>query len=69
VLGVLGLAAVLRPRAVGGGALETIAWLTIVSVVMVAALWTGRKLSRVEGGLFAASEVVRWVPGLLGVSG
>jgi cation:H+ antiporter len=33
---------------------------------MVAALWTGRRLSRPEGGLFVASEVVRWALGLLG---
>ena len=31
---------------------------------MVAALWTGRQLSRPEGGLFALSEVGRWVLGL-----
>jgi cation:H+ antiporter len=69
VLGVLGLAALLRPLAVGGGALETTAWLVVVSVVMVAALWTGRKLSRPEGALFALSEAVRWVLGLLGLLG
>ncbi|MFC6736697.1 sodium:calcium antiporter, partial [Halolamina salina] len=43
-----------------------LAWLAAVSLVMVAALWTGRELSRLEGGLFAGSEVVRWVLGLLG---
>ncbi len=67
VLGVLGVAAAIRPLSVGGAALETIAWLTVISVVMVAALWTGRKLSRAEGGLFAASEILRWVLGLLGL--
>jgi cation:H+ antiporter len=66
LLGVLGLAATLRPLSAGGVALPTVAWLTVVSVVMVAALWTGRRLSRPEGGLFAASEVVRWALGLLG---
>ena len=58
LLGVLGLAAALRPLSAGGAALPT--------VVMVAALWTGRRLSRPEGGLFVASEVVRWALGLLG---
>lgn len=64
--GILGVAAVVRPLAVGAPTLETLAWLAGVSVVMVAALWTGRELSRVEGGLFAGSEVLRWVLGLLG---
>jgi cation:H+ antiporter len=36
---------------------------------MVAALRTGRRLSRPEGAVFAASEVGRWVLGLLGVLG
>jgi cation:H+ antiporter len=35
----------------------------------VAALWTGRKLSRIEGVLFALSEAVRWAFGLLGIPG
>jgi cation:H+ antiporter len=69
MLGILGFAAALRPLTVGGAALETAAWLAVVSVVMVAALWTGRRLSRLEGGLFAVSEAVRWVLGLLGLVG
>jgi len=66
MLGILGLAAVVQPLAVGDAALWTLAWLAVVSVVMVAALWTGRQLSRPEGGLFALSEAIRWVLGLLG---
>ncbi|MXR40589.1 calcium/sodium antiporter [Halobaculum sp. WSA2] len=69
MLGVLGLGAVVRPLSFGTVALESVAWLTVVTVVMVAALWTGRRLSRPEGGLFAASEVGRWVLGLLGLVG
>ncbi len=65
LLGVLGPAASLRPLSAGGAALPAVAWPTVVSVVMVAAPWTGRRLSRPEGGLFAASEAVRWVLGLL----
>ena len=66
VFGILGLAATLRPLAVDAAAVEAVAWLLAVSVVMVAALWTGRRLSRMEGGLFVLSEVVRWALGLLG---
>jgi cation:H+ antiporter len=69
MLGILGVAALLRPLGFGAVALETLAWLTAVTVVLVAALWTGRQLSRPEGALFAASEAVRWVLGLLGVLG
>ena len=69
MLGVMGLAATIRPLSVGGAALENVAWLTVVAVVMVAALWTGRQLSRPEGGLFAGSELVRWALGLLGILG
>jgi len=69
VLGILGVAAVVRPLSFGPVALETVAWLTVLSVVMVAALWTGRRLSRPEGALFAASEVVRWALGLVGLVG
>jgi cation:H+ antiporter len=69
VLGILGLAAVVRPLSFGAVALETVAWLAVVAALMVAALWTGRRLSRPEGALFAASELARWVLGLLGVVG
>jgi cation:H+ antiporter len=69
MLGILGLAAVVRPFSFGAVALESVAWLTVLAVVMVAALWTGRQLSRPEGALFATSEVGRWVLGLLGLVG
>ncbi|SEO62045.1 cation:H+ antiporter [Halogranum amylolyticum] len=66
IVGIMGLAAVIRPLAVGPAALETVGWLLGVSVVMVAALWSGRVLSRVEGALFAGSELVRWALNLFG---
>ena len=69
LLGIMGLAAVIRPLAFAPTVLESVAWLVAVVLVMVAALWTGRRLSRWEGGLFAASEVGRWVLGLLGLVG
>ncbi|NHX36617.1 MULTISPECIES: calcium/sodium antiporter [Halolamina] len=65
LLVVLGLAATINPLSVSAAALSTLAWLAAITVLVVAALWTGRKLSRVEGGLLAGSEVVRWVLGLL----
>ncbi|WP_144923234.1 calcium/sodium antiporter [Halorubrum salsamenti] len=69
VLGILGIAALLRPLAVGGAAIETLLWLTVLTVLMVAALWSGRRLSRTEGALFVCSELARWVLGLLRIFG
>jgi cation:H+ antiporter len=69
VLGALGVGAIIRPLSFGGVALESVAWLVVVTVVVVAALWTGRQLSRPEGALFAVSEVGRWGLGLLGLFG
>jgi cation:H+ antiporter len=69
LLGIMGVAAVVRPLSFPPVVLESVAWLLVVTVVMVAALWTGRQLSRPEGALFAASEVGRWVLGLLGLVG
>jgi cation:H+ antiporter len=69
ITGILGLATVLRPLAVSGLVLETIAWLAGISVLIVAVLWTGKVLSRLEGALLAASEIVRWVLGMLGLVG
>lgn len=66
VLGVLGLGAALRPLTVGGPLFGTLAWLLAVSVAVVAAMWTGRRLSRAEGGLLTLSEAGRWLLGLLG---
>ncbi|SMO43446.1 hypothetical protein SAMN06264867_10293 [Halorubrum cibi] len=69
MLGVLGVAAAIRPLTVGGVAMETLLWLTVLTVFMVAALWSGRRLSRPEGALFLLSEVARWVLGLLRIFG
>jgi len=69
VLGIMGLGAMLRPLSFGAVALESVAWLVAVSAAIVAALWTGRQLSRPEGGLLACSGLARWVLGLLGLVG
>ncbi|AXG09519.1 calcium/sodium antiporter [Haloplanus rubicundus] len=69
VTGILGVSALVRPLVVSGTALETLAWLAAVTVLMVAALWTKRQLSRIEGALLAGSELCRWVLSLLRVFG
>ncbi|ELZ76803.1 calcium/sodium antiporter [Haloferax volcanii] len=65
ITGIVGVAAVARPLAVSASALGTFAWLVAVTLLIVAALWTGRVLSRVEGAFFATSEVTRWILGLI----
>lgn len=69
ITGILGVAAVIRPLVVSGLALETLAWLAGISLLMVAALWTKRELSRAEGALFTVSEVGRWILGIFGLVG
>ncbi|WP_380681231.1 calcium/sodium antiporter [Salinigranum sp. GCM10025319] len=69
LLAILGIGAILRPLVVAPAALETLAWLVVIVVAAVGAMWSGRRLSRAEGGLFALSEVGRWVLGLLGILG
>ncbi|WP_049967773.1 sodium:calcium antiporter [Haloferax prahovense] len=65
ITGIVGVAAVASPLAVSGSALGTFAWLVAVTLLIVAALWTGRVLSRLEGAFFATSEVTRWILGLI----
>ncbi|WP_435069906.1 calcium/sodium antiporter [Haloplanus sp. C73] len=69
ITGILGIAAVIQPLAVSGVALETLAWLAGISLLMVAALWTKRELSRIEGALFTTSEIGRWILGIFGLLG
>ncbi|GGC44654.1 calcium/sodium antiporter [Haloferax sulfurifontis] len=65
ITGIVGVAAVARPLAVSASALGTLSWLVAVTLLIVAALWTGRVLSRLEGAFFATSEVTRWILGLI----
>ncbi|WP_435333379.1 calcium/sodium antiporter [Haloarchaeobius sp. TZWWS8] len=67
ITGIMGLAAVVRPLTVSGSALTTLAWLVGIVLLVVAALWTDRVLSRLEGAFFATAEVARWALGLVGL--
>jgi cation:H+ antiporter len=69
ITGIMGVAALVRPLAISATAIETLAWLAVISALLVAALWTERVLSRIEGALFALSELLRWALGILGVLG
>ncbi|WP_327051186.1 calcium/sodium antiporter [Halomicrococcus gelatinilyticus] len=66
VLGVLGVAGLIQPLSVGRTALADTLWLVVLTVLTVAVLWTGRRLTRAEGLLLVASEAGRWVVDLIG---
>jgi cation:H+ antiporter len=61
VLVVLGLAAAVRPVTAGPAAFEGALWLAGLTVVVVVALRSGRKLTRPEGLFLLATEAARWV--------
>ena len=65
-LAVLGVAGLLQPLSVGSAALADLQWLVVLTVLTVAVLWTGRRLTRVEGVLLVASEAGRWVVDFVG---
>lgn len=60
VLGVLGVAGLVRPLAVDPAALSDLGWLLVVTGFVTVALWSGRRLSRAEGGALVGSELTRW---------
>jgi cation:H+ antiporter len=66
VLGVLGVAGLIRPLSVGRTALADLRWLVVLTVLTVVVLWTGRRLTRAEGLLLVASEAGRWTVDLIG---
>ncbi|WP_101295495.1 calcium/sodium antiporter [Halegenticoccus soli] len=65
VLFVLGVAATIAPLSVSRAAFDSALWLLGLTVLLVVALWSGRRLSRPEGGLLVGSEALRWVLGFL----
>lgn len=69
ILGILGIASTIASLSVGFAAIESMIWLTAITVLMVGALWSGRKLTRPEGLLFALSEGARWIVGILRIFG
>ncbi|MFC6864870.1 sodium:calcium antiporter [Halomicroarcula sp. GCM10025817] len=65
VLGVLGLAAIVQPLPVEAVGVESTAWL-LGTVVLVAVLfYTDETLTRLEGGILVALNVVNWALSLL----
>ncbi|MBV0925104.1 calcium/sodium antiporter [Halomicroarcula limicola] len=60
VLGVLGLAAVVRPLTVAPVGVEGTAWLLGVTVLVTVLFYTETVLSRLEGGLLVALNAANW---------
>ena len=55
ILGILGVTALLHPIPVAAGIVHTDAWWMLgFAVVLLPMMWTGRRISRPEGGLLLA---------------
>jgi len=65
VLGVLGLATVIRPLSVGPVGTQGTLWLLGISVVAALLFWSRETLSRVEGAVLVVLNAVDWVLDLL----
>lgn len=61
LLGVLGLAAVLQPMVVAQSAYGSLWLLAALVVTVIVMMRTGWRLSRWEGGLLVAVNLVRWI--------
>lgn len=61
LLGVLGVAAVISPLAVDRGALGSMVLLCGLVIMVVVMLRTDWRLSRTEGGLLVAINLIRWI--------
>lgn len=58
ILSVLGIVAAISPITVGGDALKFDLWVMIgVALVIWPVMWTGKRISRIEGGLFLAAYI------------
>ncbi|SDJ55589.1 calcium/sodium antiporter [Natronorubrum texcoconense] len=60
-LGVLGLAAVVRPMTVDPAVFPGVVWLVALTAVATGLLATGRRVTRLEGALLVAIGVSYWV--------
>ncbi len=61
LLGVLGLAAIISPLAVESAAFGSLFLLSALVIAVIIMMRTGWRLSRLEGGILIAVNLVRWV--------
>jgi cation:H+ antiporter len=64
-LGVLGLAAVIRPLPVSGDVITSMWWLLGIVVIAAFLFWSRNVLSRLEGALLVVLNAANWVVDLL----
>ena len=58
VLSVLGIVALLKPITVGAAAVQYDIWVMLaVTLVIWPVMWTGKRISRIEGGLFLVAYI------------
>ncbi|GAA0533810.1 calcium/sodium antiporter [Halorubrum ejinorense] len=67
LLGVLGLAAIIRPPTVASTAIQGLLWVTALVLVALAMLWSEGELTRPEGALLVGIAAVRWALDLAGL--
>ncbi len=61
LLGVLGLAAVLRPMSIDAGGFGSLAMMLCLSITVVVMMRTGWRLSRLEGAILVSLSLARWI--------
>jgi cation:H+ antiporter len=66
LLGVLGLAAAIRPTVVDPAVLGSLVWLGVLTAIAAVVLATGRRLTRLEGVLLLAIAAGYWITSALG---
>jgi cation:H+ antiporter len=65
VLGVLGLAALVQPLSVSTAGVDGSVWLLGTTVLVLVVFYTGKVVSRLEGGLLVAVNAAYWLWNLL----
>lgn len=66
ILGVLGVAAIIRPLSVAGSAIDSTVWLLGTAVIATAMFWSSDILTRIEGGVLVALNAINWLFDLIG---
>ncbi len=69
ILGVLGLSSIIRTMTVDSSAILNLYILIAFTIIVVIIMRTGRKISRVEGGMLIAINLAIWVLSFMGIIG
>jgi cation:H+ antiporter len=66
ILGILGISSVIKTITIEAAAYEDLYLLLGFTVLVIVMMWTGRKLSRIEGGILIMLNLLIWVIALAG---